>query len=59
MQVFLKREISSDFPENNYETNFEGRATYEEDVTGLGHQMMAWPEVRIEKDRDEQTCSGG
>jgi hypothetical protein len=43
--------------ENNYEKDFDNRATYENDVTGLGHQMMGWPEVRIEKETEE-TCKG-
>ena len=34
-----------DFPENNYEVNYEGRATLLENVTPLGRKLMAWPEV--------------
>jgi hypothetical protein len=50
--------IIADFPQNDYEKDFEGRATYEQDVTDLGHQMMGWPEVRIEKDQKDKKCQG-
>ena len=55
---FKRVKFCSDFPENNYERNFEKRATYEEDVTDLGHEMMGWPEVRIQKNEDEKICHG-
>ena len=43
----------SDFPENNYEVEFSNRANYQDDVTDLGHKMMAWPEVRIQEEKEE------
>ncbi len=53
--AFALGESPPDFPKNDYEVDYRGRAT-PRDLNEIGRAAMGWQEEETEEEKGEETC---